>query len=71
MKLSVSLRDEDLEFLDAYASTHEFPSRSAVVQQALRVLRLSELDEAYGAAWDEWSQTGAAAGWEPTVDDGL
>lgn len=71
MKLSVSLPGEDVEFLDAYANAHAYGSRSAVVQQAIRVLRLSELDDAYGAAWGEWTQSGEAQNWEPTVGDGL
>lgn len=71
MKLSVSLTGEDVEFLDAYAAAHAFPSRSAALQQAIRVLRLSELDDAYGAAWAEWGESGDAADWEPTAGDGL
>jgi len=58
MKVSVSLPGEDVEFLDAYASAHAFSSRSAVVRQAIRVLRLSELDDAYSAAWEEWAESG-------------
>lgn len=71
MKVSVSLPGEDVEFLDAYAAAHAFPSRSAVLQQAIRILRLGELDDAYGAAWAEWEESGEAAAWEPTTDDGL
>lgn len=71
MKVSVSLPGEDVEFLDAYASAHAFPSRSAVLQQAIRVLRLSELDDAYGAAWAEWDQSGDAAVWDTTAGDGV
>jgi Arc/MetJ-type ribon-helix-helix transcriptional regulator len=71
MKVSVSLPGEDVEFLDAYAQAHSFPSRSAVLHQAVRALRLDELREAYGPAWDEWVSTGEADAWEPTVGDGL
>jgi Arc/MetJ-type ribon-helix-helix transcriptional regulator len=71
MKLSVSVPDQDVEFLDEYAKSHAFPSRSAVVQQAIRVLRLAELDEAYGGAWAEWEQGDDATAWESTVGDGL
>jgi hypothetical protein len=35
------------------------------------MLRLTELNDAYGAAWDEWESTGDAAAWEPTTGDGL
>jgi antitoxin MazE9 len=71
MKVSVSLPSEDVEFLDAYAAAHAFPSRSAVLQQAIRVLRLSDLDDAYGAAWSEWDEAGDAEAWDRTTGDGL
>lgn len=71
MKLSVSLPAEDVAFLDAYASTHAYGSRSAVVHQAIRSLRVSDLHDAYREAWAEWSQSGEADAWEPTAGDGL
>ncbi|HST43287.1 MAG TPA: ribbon-helix-helix domain-containing protein [Conexibacter sp.] len=71
MKLSVSLPDDDVRFLDEYAATHSFPSRSAALQQAIRVLRLSELNDAYGAAWQEWEAGDDATVWETTTGDGL
>jgi Arc/MetJ-type ribon-helix-helix transcriptional regulator len=46
MKLSVSLPDEDVEFLDAYANEQGFPSRSAVLHKAVRLLRGAELGAA-------------------------
>lgn len=55
MKLSVSLPDEDVAFLDAYAGAQGIASRSAVVQRAVRLLRASELGAAYEGAWSEWS----------------
>ena len=63
MKVSVSLRAEDVAFLDAYARNHAYDSRSAVVQQAIHVLRLGELGEAYGPAWEEWASGGEADLW--------
>jgi Arc/MetJ-type ribon-helix-helix transcriptional regulator len=71
MKVGVSLPGEDVELLDAYAEAHAFPSRSAVLQQAVRALRMDELRESYGPAWDEWADTGEAEAWEPTTGDGL
>ena len=71
MKLSVSLPDEDVEFLDAYATAHAAPSRSAVLQEAIRALRLRGLGEAYRAAWEEWSSSDDADLWDPTAGDGL
>jgi Arc/MetJ-type ribon-helix-helix transcriptional regulator len=70
MKISVSLPGEDVAFLDAYANTHAYPSRSAVVHQAIRALRLGELHEAYGDAWAEWDADGEAESWNAVVGDG-
>ncbi len=70
MKVSVSLPGEDVAFLDEYASTHAYGSRSAVVHQAIRMLRLGELDQAYGDAWAEWDASGEAESWDAVVGDG-
>lgn len=70
MKLSVSVRDEDVEFIDRYAGEHGVASRSGVVQRALALLRSAELSGDYAAAWQEWS-AGDADVWETVVADGL
>ncbi len=70
MKLSVSLRAEDVEFIDRYARVNAVESRSGVVQRALSLLRANELGADYAAAWDEW-ETSEGRAWEPTVADGL
>ncbi len=69
MKLSVSLPDEDVAFLDQYADQQELDSRSAAVQRAVMLLRASELGDAYESAWDEWSSSGEAGVWERTAGD--
>jgi Arc/MetJ-type ribon-helix-helix transcriptional regulator len=71
MKVSISLPDEDVNFLDAYASSQGFASRSAVVHKAVRLLRASELGAAYEDAWKEWTVGHEAEAWEPTASDGL
>ena len=71
MKLSVSLPDEDVDFLDAYAREQGYGSRSAVVHRAVRLLRASELGAAYQGAWDEWAESSESDAWEPTAADGL
>jgi Arc/MetJ-type ribon-helix-helix transcriptional regulator len=71
MKMSVSLPGEDVAFLDEYASIHKYPSRSAVVHQAIQALRLRGLGEAYGDSWAEWDASGEGAGWDAVVGDGL
>jgi len=71
VKLSVSLPDEDVEFLDAYAKAHAIESRSAAVHKALGLLRASELEAAYTEAFEEWGASGEAELWDVTVGDGL
>ena len=71
MKVSVSLPEEDVEFLDAYARGQGIASRSAVVHKAVRLLKASELGAAYEDAWVEWSSDGDADVWETTSGDGV
>lgn len=71
MKLSVSLPEEDIEFVDEYAAKQHARSRSAVIHEAVRLLRSSNLEEEYGAAWDEWVESGEAEVWDVTAGDGL
>ena len=67
MRVSLSLRGEDVEFLDAYANAHVLPSRSAVVREAINLLRRVDLSRDYADAWDEWQQSGDAGLWETTA----
>ncbi len=71
MKLSVSLSEEDLAALDRYVAAAGVPSRSAAIQQAIRMLRDPALEDAYAAAWDEWQASGEATAWEVTTADAL
>lgn len=69
--MSVSIPSVDVEFLDSYAHEHGIESRSAAIQQAIRLLRASDLGDAYELAWQEWEATGEAELWESTAADGL
>jgi len=71
MKLSVSLPDEDVEFLDAYARAQGFASRSAVLHKAVRLLRGAELSASYEDAFLEWDNSVEAIDWDTTTGDGL
>jgi Arc/MetJ-type ribon-helix-helix transcriptional regulator len=71
MKLSVSLPDEDVRFLDAYAAAEGVESRSAVLHRAVRLLRASGLGDAYEDAWQEWASPDDAALWDATAADGV
>lgn len=71
MKISVSLPEEDVEFLDSYAQSQGYESRSAVVHTAVRMLRSSKLGDAYADAWREWEESGDAELWDKATSDGL
>lgn len=70
MKLSISLKPEEVGFLDAYAASQGVASRSAVVRVALRLLRERELAGDYAAAFNEFDDESAEF-WEGTASDGL
>jgi Arc/MetJ-type ribon-helix-helix transcriptional regulator len=71
MKVSVSLPEEDIAFLDDYASSKGIGSRSAVVHKAVRLLRASGLGGAYEDAWQEWATEEDRDVWDSTLNDGL
>ncbi len=71
MKLSVSLPDEDVTFLDDYATAQGMSSRSAAVHKAVRLLRATGLGSAYEDAWDEWAASPDAELWDAASGDGI
>lgn len=71
MKVSVSLPEEDVEYLDSYAAAQGIESRSAVLHRAVSLLRASELGADYEAAWQEWDDSGSAELWDTTAGDGV
>jgi len=70
MKVTVSLPGDDVRFLDEYVKEQGLESRSAALQDAVRLLRTGELAAQYEAAWDEWKNEGEDAAWQLTIDDG-
>ena len=64
MKLSVSLPDEECEFLDKCVEDGQYPSRSAVVLRALRLLRSADLGAMYAEAFAEWQSSEDGADWD-------
>ena len=64
MKLSVSLPDEACEFLDKCVEDGQYPSRSAVVLRALRLLRSADLGAMYAEAFAEWQSSEEGADWD-------
>ncbi len=71
MKVSVSIPESDVEFLDDYARSHGIASRSATLHRAIRLLRASELSQHYAAAFAEWEDSGEGTVWDVAVADGL
>jgi Arc/MetJ-type ribon-helix-helix transcriptional regulator len=71
MKVSVSLPEDDVEFLDSYARAQGVPSRSAVLHKAVGLLRAAQLADAYEEAWDSWASSDEAMAWETVAADGL
>jgi Arc/MetJ-type ribon-helix-helix transcriptional regulator len=69
--MSVSLPDDDVDFLDTYAEAQGMASRSAVLQKAVRLLRASQLADAYEDAWDSWASSDDSALWDTTTGDGI
>ncbi len=71
MKLSVSLPEDDVEFVDEYSRRAGGTSRSAVLHRAIELLRATDLEDEYAAAWNEWYESGDAEFWEQTIGDGI
>jgi Arc/MetJ-type ribon-helix-helix transcriptional regulator len=71
MKLSVSLPEDDVAFLDRYAASQGMTSRSAAVHRAVRLLHAVELGAAYEDAWGEWTENEDSELWDVTSADGL
>ncbi len=71
MKVSVSLPEDDVEFLDTYANAQGLGSRSAAVHKAVGLLRTAQLAAAYEDAWESWAASGDAEAWQAATADGL
>jgi len=71
VKLSVSLSPSEVAVLDKYAQSAGLKSRSAAIQQAIKLLGDPDLEDDYTAAWQEWEDAGEAEAWAVTVADGV
>lgn len=65
-KLSVSVPDALVRFVDAYRDEHGLKTKSEVVERALALLREADLEGAYASASQEIDPA-----WEVAVADGL
>lgn len=70
MKLSVSLPEEDVAFVDEFVERTGEPSRSSAIQRAIGLLRATELEDEYVDAFDEWDKAETEV-WERASGDGL
>ena len=66
MKISVSLPEEDVRFLDEQGM-----NRSAALHEAVVLLRDRQLAEQYAEAFSEWSDSADAELWDTAASDGL
>ncbi|MEH0544397.1 ribbon-helix-helix protein, CopG family [Streptomyces sp. B21-105] len=71
MKISVSLPQEDVAFVDEYAARTEADSRSAVIHAAIELLRAGQLEAEYAEAFQEWDAGEDAGFWDRFAGDGL
>lgn len=67
MKLSISLPDDDVAYLDDAVESGTYASRSAAIARALRLLRSAELGDMYDLAFKEWALSGDAELWDSTT----
>ncbi|MGW8886395.1 ribbon-helix-helix domain-containing protein [Streptomyces sp. NPDC055749] len=71
MKISVSLPQEDVSFVDEYAARTKADSRSAVIHAAIELLRSANLEADYTEAFAEWDASEDAAFWDQFSGDGI
>jgi len=66
MKISVSLPEEDVRFLDEQGT-----NRSATLHEAVALLRQRQLADQYAEAFDQWEDSLEARLWDTATADGL
>ena len=67
MKISISLVDDDIAFLDQEAEI--YGSRSAAISAAIRSLRERLMVDAYRESFAEWAESGDSEAWDRAADD--
>ncbi|HEU0205131.1 MAG TPA: ribbon-helix-helix domain-containing protein [Pseudolysinimonas sp.] len=70
MKLSVSLSQEDVAFLDRETGAGAYESRSAAIAAGVRMLRERQLTDDYRESFAEWAQSDDSELWDRTTADG-
>lgn len=70
VKLSVSLSESDLKYIDELASARS-GNRSAAIHDLVRIARERAAVRDYALANDEWIASGDSRAWEAAEVDGL
>ncbi len=63
MKFSINLPAAEMNFLNKCVKDGRYPSRSAVVLDALRLLRSAEMGAMYADAFTEWDKSKEGIDW--------
>jgi Arc/MetJ-type ribon-helix-helix transcriptional regulator len=71
VKVSVSLPDEDVQFLDRYIKEQGAGSLSAALHEAVDLLRAAQLADAYEDAWACWAPSDDTDAWDAVLASGL
>lgn len=71
MKVSVSLDQRDVEYLDSLTESGQYPSRSAALAAAVQRLRYGDLVAQYAEADSEWDDSEDSLLWSNADADGL
>lgn len=66
MKISVSLPDDDVAFIDERGS-----NRSAVLHEAIQLMRERQLTADYTDAFSDWDSSDDAKLWDGVSGDGV
>ncbi len=71
MKLSISLSEKDIAFIDKQIAENGELSRSAVIRKAVELLRDAEIERLYAEYYGEWWDEEESALWDVILADGL
>jgi Arc/MetJ-type ribon-helix-helix transcriptional regulator len=71
MKISISLQDEVVEYVDSCVKLQRAANRSAAIQKAIRLMKMMEMAPQYQAEWQEWEKSEDAGLWDNALSDGL
>ncbi|MFF2053338.1 ribbon-helix-helix protein, CopG family [Leifsonia sp. NPDC058194] len=70
-KLSVSLSEDDVAYLDRVARAERDGNRSAVIHDMVRLFREIRSEDDYVKVFEEWEGSEDQKLWDSTAGDGL